>query len=39
MAWRVIVLTDAPQKPLPAAVWEPLKKEPVFTLEAETVNA
>lgn len=37
---NVIVITDKPQKPLPAAVWTKLQPEaPAFKLEAETVNA
>lgn len=36
----VIILTDKPQKPLPAAVWSlPKEAAPDFALEAETVNA
>jgi hypothetical protein len=35
---RVIVLTDKPQKPLPAAVWEK-HEAPAAVVEPETVNA
>jgi hypothetical protein len=36
-AWRVIIITDKPQKPLPAAVWQPLKAAPAPKAEADPI--
>ncbi len=36
---RVIILTDKPQKPLPATVWETYVPAPVTTEQTATINA